>query len=315
MIRVVHPDPELIGLINPKLSQVKLADLFGIDEGVIVRLDQDSIVLMPHGGIAITRMISSKLDQLGVAHQEQTDPEMMYPEARSQIEAWMLYAISQAQSPLAVEVLLEHNQRWSERGVERVADVGANQVANEVDSKLSSSLDRLIQPPIVAAVGRANVGKSTLINAIAGDHVAIVADVAGTTRDHVGVHVDLGGLVVRWIDTPGIDERIGDGDDIEIATRVIGQADLVVHCIDPADEQGELDPRIADSIAAGTHVVRLGTRSDMSEHRVDVDLLISIGEQMRSGQIELFVEHIRESLVPRTLLEGVGHWRFWDALS
>ncbi len=47
-------------------------------------------------------------------------------------------------------------------------------------------LRRLIDPPLVVAIGPPNIGKSSLLNALAGRSVALVADEAGTTRDHVG---------------------------------------------------------------------------------------------------------------------------------
>ncbi len=309
MIRLVHDDVASLGLIDPAMGAVRLGKLFDIDEGVIVRWDADSIVLMPHGGIAILQALSKALTELGVAHRDVVDPVAMYREAQSEIEAWMLYAIAQASSPLAIDVLLEQPKRWNALGFERVD--GTDQVR---DAANAAVLDRLIEAPIVAAVGRANVGKSTLINALAGEHVAIVADIAGTTRDHVGVLVNLGGLVVRWIDTPGIDERIGDGEEIEIAMRVVSQASLIVHCIDSKDDQGVLDERVESAIGTGVVRIRVGTRADLGEHACELDSAVSIGGDGQLCGIEPLVERIREALVPMGVLSETRPWRFWDGL-
>lgn len=308
MIRVVHPDPVSLGLIDPALYSVRLGHLFGIDEGVVVRWDTDSITLMPHGGIAILRAISRALTEQGVPHRDHVDAGVMFPEAESDIEAWMLLALSRAASPLAVDLLLDQPHRWAALGINRLEDsAGLGDVAD------GERLSRLIEPPVVVAVGRANVGKSTLINALAGEHVAIVADVAGTTRDHVGVLVDLGGLVVRWIDTPGVDERIAGGEEIEIATRVVSRADLIMHCIDSQDDDGVLDARLKSVTDPGAARVRVGTRADLGSHLCDTDVAVSI----RAGdlsQIETLVDLIKASLVPSTVLADPRPWRFWEAV-
>ncbi len=310
MIRVAHPDPASIGLVNPEIGSVRLAQLFDIDEGVIVRWDADSIVLMPHGGVAIVRAISKRLVELGVPIGDEPDPRAIYPEAHSEIEAWMLLAVARAASPGAIDVLLEQPARWKLAGIENIADADGYTETSD-----GASLNRLITPPIVAAVGRANVGKSTLINALVGEQVALVADMAGTTRDHVGVLVDLGGLVVRWMDTPGIDERIADGEEIELATRVIAQADLIVQCIDSGTDSGVLDPRLGGAINLGVPVVRIGTRADLGEHACSVDVRVTLGQADRSKNIDTLVATLKETLIPQSAIDDPSPWRFWDGLS
>lgn len=68
----------------------------------------------------------------------------------------------------------------------------------------SPALIHLLHPPTLAITGAPNVGKSTLLNRLAGTNAAITADLPGTTRDYVSIDVDLNGLVVRLLDTPGI---------------------------------------------------------------------------------------------------------------
>lgn len=305
VIRLVHDRPEPIGLPAIRVNQVKLADLWGIDEGVVTRIDQASLLLMPHGGVAIVRQISNKLDALGAPLLEHDDPVRAYPEAGSPIEAHMLHALARAASPDAIDVLLKHARRWEALGAGAVEDAaGIEHSAHE------TQLARLIAPPLVAAVGRANVGKSTLLNALAGARVALVADLAGTTRDHVGASVDLSGLVVRWVDTPGIDDRITDAQEIGLSLRVVQGADLIVHCVDQGGDDGQLDPRLTRAITPQTPVVRVGTRADLGDHASATDARVALGDGRRDGLGEL-VGLLKSTLISPEALGDPRPWRFW----
>lgn len=305
MILVHLASPRDTGLPSIAPHQLRRADLLGIDDGVVLGVDDRTLMLMPHGGVAIVRRISARLQELGIPLRAEIDPALIYPEASTEIEAWCLHALSIAPSPVAVDVLLNENARWSSLGVASIDD------AAEI-GRACAELDRLIHPPTVVAVGRANVGKSSLLNALVGQRVALVADVAGTTRDHVGLAVDLGGLVVRWIDTPGIDERIKDRDEIGIAVRVIEHADLIVHCIDSLDDNGELDPRLVAACPRGVPVVRIGTRSDLAEHRCELDARVQLGQEQRG--LEDLVRVVRSTLLPENVLWSEEPWRFWASL-
>ena len=86
----------------------------------------------------------------------------------------------------------------------------------------------------VAIVGKTNVGKSTLLNALLGEDRAIVSDIAGTTRDTIEEPLNIGGKQFRFIDTAGIREtdeeieKIG----IERTFKKISEADIVLGLID-----------------------------------------------------------------------------------
>lgn len=90
----------------------------------------------------------------------------------------------------------------------------------------------------VAIVGAPNVGKSTLLNALAGRDAAITSDVAGTTRDIVEVRMDLEGLPVTLLDTAGLRESTDQVESIGIERALdrARQADLRVFLVMPGDD-------------------------------------------------------------------------------
>ena len=90
---------------------------------------------------------------------------------------------------------------------------------------------------VVALIGPANAGKSTILNALAGRNVAIVSDEAGTTRDIVRIQLDLHGMPVTILDTAGIRTASGTVESEGIKRSIIAatNADLVLIILDGSD--------------------------------------------------------------------------------
>lgn len=106
-----------------------------------------------------------------------------------------------------------------------------------------------MRKPVVAIVGRPNVGKSTLYNRLAGERLAVVDDVPGTTRDRLITEVEWAGVVFDIIDTGGIDPsevKIGEGRE----PLSVGSADF----IEQIRTQAEIAIRDADAILFITDV-------------------------------------------------------------
>ncbi|MCH5194762.1 MAG: tRNA uridine-5-carboxymethylaminomethyl(34) synthesis GTPase MnmE [Oscillospiraceae bacterium] len=100
-----------------------------------------------------------------------------------------------------------------------------------------------------AIVGKPNVGKSTLMNLLAGCERSIVTDIAGTTRDIVEESVRLGDIVLRLSDTAGIRETgdIVENAGVELAKKKLDTADLILAVFDTGEELSPEDTEIAES--------------------------------------------------------------------
>ncbi|MFO7773296.1 MAG: ribosome biogenesis GTPase Der [Dehalococcoidia bacterium] len=105
--------------------------------------------------------------------------------------------------------------------------------------------------PIVAIVGRPNVGKSTLLNRLAGRRVAVVADLPGTTRDRVFALASWQGQELTVVDTGGWQTKPQSGLEQKVRHQVeaaIVGADAVIFLVDGRDGPISADEEIADSL-------------------------------------------------------------------
>jgi GTPase len=108
-------------------------------------------------------------------------------------------------------------------------------------------------PRRVALIGRPNVGKSSLLNTLAGQERAVVDAVAGTTRDPVDELIELGGSVWRFVDTAGIRRRVREtqGADYFAALRTeraLERAEVAVVLVDASQPLAEQDLRIVSMV-------------------------------------------------------------------
>lgn len=116
-----------------------------------------------------------------------------------------------------------------------------------------------------AILGKPNVGKSSLLNALAGYQRVIVTEIAGTTRDTVEETVRLGSTTLRLIDTAGIhdtEDRI-EAMGVERSVEAAKDADLVIFVCDGGAPLDEDDQQVIDVCLEAEHAIALINKSDL----------------------------------------------------
>jgi tRNA modification GTPase len=120
----------------------------------------------------------------------------------------------------------------------------------------------------VVLVGAPNVGKSSLLNALAGEEVAIVTAVPGTTRDRIAQAVNVDGIPLNVIDTAGLRptldevERIG----IERTLAEIERADVVLHLVDAQQPAADTEvlARVEEKVGRGVPLLTVVNKIDLT---------------------------------------------------
>ena len=144
----------------------------------------------------------------------------------------------------------------------RQAETVVKPLLGEVENHLADhSGERLREGFHVAIAGPPNAGKSSILNALAKRDVAIVSEEAGTTRDVIEVHLDIGGLPVIVADTAGLREGGGaiESEGMRRALARAHGADLVLWIVDGADPHPSARPGFG-----GTPVLVVRNKSDLA---------------------------------------------------
>lgn len=168
---------------------------------------------------------------------------------------------------------------------------------------LSSENGRILKEGIkTVIVGKPNVGKSSLLNVLAGEERAIVTEIAGTTRDVLEEQIYLNGITLNILDTAGIrfTEDIVEKIGVEKAKKHLKDADLILYVVDASVPLTEEDEMILHMLTGKRAVVVLN-KSDLAAVVTESELrerlsnpMVSVSAKEGQGLEEL--EHVIETL-------------------
>ena len=154
----------------------------------------------------------------------------------------------------------------------------------------------------VVLVGRPNVGKSSLLNALAGEEVAIVTAIPGTTRDRIERAITIEGMPLNLIDTAGLrdSEDIVEQAGMQRTRDAAGKADLVLRMVVAGEEAD--DTHVDSALLPGVPHLTVVNKIDATGESPGVE-----GECVRiSAKTGAGLDALRAELVRRAGLEGAG---------
>ena len=281
------------------------------EEVVLCRTGHDAAEVTCHGGAAaVSRILQDAVGRgfvivpvewaLAHASLKGTLPRGLKPTLRR------MKTLTQARTQRTAEILLEQVTVWPQF-IEGLSQRPRDEALGLIDDTLAwSEFGRhLSESWNVVLCGRPNVGKSSLMNALAGFTRSIVSEQAGTTRDRVTLETAIDGWPVRITDTAGVRES---NDTIEQAgveqtLTAIDQADLVVLVLD-STESLQAEDRQLLAVPAQRRLV-VAHKSDRPRSTDAVFPSGSLAVSSVSGQgIEALLQAIAAMLIPACPLPG-----------
>jgi tRNA modification GTPase len=210
---------------------------------------------------------------------------------------------SLAASIVQLRMLVEATLDFPEEEIEFLEKYSARSKLDSLRSELNAILDQSRQGMVlreglqVVLAGEPNVGKSSLLNALAGHELAIVTDIAGTTRDKVSQIIHLKGVPITVIDTAGLRETsdVIESIGIQRTWDEISRADVVLHLIDATQPFSPLDQQIENTRARHSVVLQVFNKQDLlpvsvvqSDSNIYISAMTGLGlEKLQAKLLEL----------------------------
>ncbi|NMB14671.1 MAG: tRNA uridine-5-carboxymethylaminomethyl(34) synthesis GTPase MnmE [Gallicola sp.] len=203
----------------------------------------------------------------------QAKTEKAYDASLEQLEGSLqkeIYTIRQ--KLLDILAHIEYSINFLEDGQEELEDTIIEEKGREILEDLerlylSSNQGKIVREGIqTTIVGKPNVGKSSLLNALIRENKAIVTDIPGTTRDVIEEYIDLGGFALKIVDTAGIRETedVVESLGVNKSLEFIERADLVIALFDASRVLDQEDRQILELLKNRKSIIVLN-KSDLEK--------------------------------------------------
>ena len=204
-----------------------------------------------------------------------------------------------------LRMFVEATLDFPDEDLEFIAEAKAVQRLEGVAAELAAILDRAAQGSLmrnglhVVLVGQPNVGKSSLLNRLAGIDRAIVTDIAGTTRDALRETIQIEGIPLHITDTAGLRDTTDEVEKIGIARtwQEIERADVIVRLVDVRAGLTDADAAIDARLPSGVERITVFNKLDLAggeARRTEADGAISLYLSAKAG---LGVDLLRAELL------------------
>ena len=300
---------------------------------------EDTVEINCHGGMFVTQKIlatviknGARLAQPGEftkraflnGKMDLTQAESVMDVIQSQNEYALHSSIGQLKGNLKRKIegmreMILYHTAYIETALDDPEHVDMENYGKEllpVIEKISEDVRRLIESADAGRImkegintvilGKPNVGKSSLLNALSGYDRAIVTNIEGTTRDVLEEQVRVGGIVLNLMDTAGIRETSDEIENIGVdrALKYAEDADLILYVVDASRPLDENDEKILDYIYDRKFVILLN-KSDLNiqitqeilqnriKEKYEESFIINISAKNGTG-IEEFVEVLKK---------------------
>ncbi|KAF0812252.1 tRNA modification GTPase MnmE [Andreprevotia sp. IGB-42] len=324
-------------------ARFKAADGQVIDEGIALYFPgpnsftgEDVLELQGHGGPVVLKMLLARCTELGARHAEPGEfskraflngkldlaqAEAIADLIDAQSEAAARSALKSLDGAFSREVhalveqlinlrmLVEATLDFPEEDIDFLEAADARGKLHGLQRQLQQVFGTATQGKLlregahIVLIGQPNVGKSSLMNALAGEDIAIVTDIAGTTRDTVRELIQLDGVPVHIIDTAGLREtddvveKIG----IERTWAAVEKADLALLLLDSREGVTVHDSDILARLPAALPVLRVFNKIDLTG---EVAGEVAADEVHVSAKGGIGIAELRHKLLERVGWQG-----------